>query len=540
MTMTEKMIPNLNRFLTTLTDMPISLPPDREINSLQMDSRQVKAGDIFVAIPCDDRIHHIHAAIEAGARVLVLDHTFLSQEADALSTIPPHVTVIPVQNARESLGKLAAFLYPQQPKPLYAVTGTNGKSSVVTFLRQFLGFLGHKAVSYGTVGLEHTNFEEGCPFPQDLPKLTTLDALSLHRLLHWLSTQGCEHFAFEASSHGLDQYRLHQAQVTVAGFTNLTHDHLDYHGTLETYFEAKARLFTQILGEGGTAVMNGMSPYTKSLQLLLQERPFQMITYGIGEGPKALYTLEARRLQLESNALSFELYQEDQFVRHCRLSMVGPFQVENVLCMLGMVLGGLNQGRSTPLTLKDILGDDREEDLLSHLRSARGRMELAGKTDSGAPIYVDYAHTPDALLRALQALRLHLGDTGGQLHVVFGCGGNRDALKRKEMGIIAHDFADRVIITDDNPRDEDPPFIRSQIRAHCPGALDISDRFRAIQQAIDSLEAKDILIVTGKGHETGQIVRDRVFDFDDVQVIQEILGQRSRRCVSPCHPNKTS
>jgi UDP-N-acetylmuramoyl-L-alanyl-D-glutamate--2,6-diaminopimelate ligase len=239
------------------------------------------------------------------------------------------------------------------------------------------------------------------------------------------------------------------------------------------------------------------------------------------------FDIEARSVNLEPGSIVFDLYQSGEFVRSCRLSIVGNFQVENILCMLGMVLGGLNQGRSVPLTLKDILGDKTTPDLLSELTSARGRMELAGEIqdghNKGAAIYVDYAHTPDALSRSLQALRLHLVNAGGQLHVVFGCGGNRDALKRHQMGQIAHELADRVIITDDNPRDEDPEFIRAQILAGCPDAVGIPDRYKAIQTAIESLRRGDILLVAGKGHETGQIIRGKILPFDDAAVVAELL-----------------
>lgn len=514
-----------NSPLDSVPDSLLQTLLDQPMKSVQMDSRKVLPGDVFVAITCDASVEHIRTAIQLGAGTIVLERDLLQREGAVLTEILMNTPHIPVENARETLGILAAQLYPHQPETIYAVTGTNGKSSVVTFLRQMLDLLGHGAASYGTVGLELTD-GAGCNnLGEALPKLTTLDALSLHQLLDSLSNQGIQHFAFEASSHGLDQYRLHQAKVTVAAFTNLTQDHLDYHGTMDTYFEAKSRLFTQVLVEGGTAVINAMSPYAKPLMLMMRDRNINVLTYGVVDGAGGTFDIEARAVVLQPGAIVFDLYQNGVFVRHCRLSIVGNFQVENILCMLGMVLGGLNQGRSIPLTLKDILGDDTSVDLLSQLTSARGRMELAGETQGeiSAAIYVDYAHTPDALSRSLQALRLHLEGTAGKLHVVFGCGGNRDALKRAQMGTIAHELADRVIVTDDNPRDEDPNFIRAQILAHCPGALDVADRYTAIQRAIQSLGQGDILLVAGKGHETGQLVRDKILPFDDVAVVEEIL-----------------
>lgn len=508
--------------------LPLEIPLDRPVNALQMDSRKIQAGDVFVAITCDASVEHIQTAIQSGASCVVLEQDLLQREGHVLSAILSKTSYVPVDNARKTLGILASRFYQRQPSTIYAVTGTNGKSSVVTFLRQTLGLLGHRAASYGTVGLE---MDGGSLMELDLPKLTTLDALSLHHLLDSLSEQKVDHFAFEASSHGLDQYRLHQAKVTVAAFTNLTQDHLDYHETMDAYFEAKSRLFTQVLVDGGTAVINGDSPYAKSLSLMLQDRDVTVLTYGVTDASGGGYDLEARSVSLEPGSIVFDLYQSGDFIRKYRLSIVGNFQVENILCMLGMVLGGLNQRRSIPLTLKDILGDNTSPDLLSQLISARGRMEYAGQVrdghNKGAAIYVDYAHTPDALSRALQALRLHLENTGGQLHLVFGCGGNRDALKRHQMGQIAHELADQVIITDDNPRDEDPEFIRAQILASCPGAKGIPDRYTAIRIAIESLGQGDILLVAGKGHETGQIIRGKVLPFDDGAVVGELLRNAS-------------
>lgn len=515
----------LKDLLSDFTLFPVETSLDQPYRSVQMDSRKVQSGDVFVAITCDASVDHIQTAIQSGASCIVLEQDLLQREGHLLSILLSNTPHVLVDNARKTLGILAFRLYPSQPKVIYAVTGTNGKSSVVTFLRQMLGLLGHSAASYGTVGLET---DVASVHSLDLPKLTTLDALSLHQLLDSLASQGLDHFAFEASSHGLDQYRLHQVKVTVAAFTNLTQDHLDYHETMDAYFEAKSRLFTQVLVDGGTAVINGDSPYAKSLDLMLKNRPITLLTYGVTDAAGAGYDIEARSVRLEPGSIVFDLYQSGDFVRSCRLSIVGNFQVENILCMLGMVLGGVNQGRSTPLTLKDILGDSSKPDILSQLTGARGRMEFAGESENGASIYVDYAHTPDALSRALQALRLHLVNTRGRLHVVFGCGGNRDALKRHEMGKIAYDLADHVIVTDDNPRDEDPEFIRAQILAGCPNALGVPDRHVAIRTAMNRLGQGDILLVAGKGHETGQIIRGKVLPFDDVAVVEELLELQSK------------
>lgn len=516
----------LTQFLgDMLTHIPLD-SADLAIQNVQMDSRCVQPGDVYVAITCDASFDHIQTALAAGAVAVVLERSLWQREDHRLSILLNAIPYGLVDNARESLSILAERSYPNQPSHLYAVTGTNGKSSVTTFLRQLLELLGQKVASYGTVGLEMD-----VPLKNEitLPKLTTLDALSLHRLLNVLAEEGVDHFAFEASSHGLDQCRLHKARVSVAGFTNFTQDHLDYHTSMETYFEAKARLFTQILQEGGTAVLNGKSSHSQSLRLMIQEKPLHIATYGtIDAGKEGGFDIEARNIQINHGHIVFDLYEKNEYVRKCQLNMVGGFQVENTLCALGMVQAGLNQGREIPLTLRDILGDDQERDLLSELISARGRMELAGQVRGSdgteSMIYVDYAHTPDALSRALQALRKHLEGTSGRLHVVFGCGGNRDALKRSQMGQIAQELADEVIVTDDNPRDEDPAFIRAQILAACPKARDVPDRLEAIRLAIDSLKSGDILLISGKGHETGQLIRGNTLPFDDVTIVAELTG----------------
>lgn len=478
---------------------------DNDFVGIQQDSRKVQKGDLFIAITCDQIADHIRSAVAAGAAAIVVEkQTYLTQESQL-----PRSNYLLVENARLAFGALAACLYPDQPDRIYAVTGTNGKSSVVTFLRQILGFLKQKSASFGTVGLELSkDSQEQDSFSKqlNLPKLTTPDALSLHKLLHELKQKGVTDFMFEASSHGLAQYRLHRVGVTVAAFTNLTQDHLDYHGTLGEYFEAKTRLFTEILKEGGAAVLNAASPLTRSLKLLLNQRNVNIITYGVGVAAD----LEARHVRLEPDHIAFELYCNEVFKGAFQVPMVGDFQLENVLCATAMAMAeGFPLEKITPFFEK--------------LRSAKGRMELAGVKANGARIYVDYAHTPDALERALEALRSHLKSTSGRLFLVFGCGGNRDVLKRSQMGEIADMKADCVIVTDDNPRDEDPTYIRAQILSHCPKGIDMANRNDAINNAIGALEPHDILLVAGKGHESGQIVKDQVLNFDDIEVVRQLI-----------------
>lgn len=478
---------------------------DNDFVNIQQDSRKVQTGDLFVAITCDQTADHIRTAVAAGAVAVVVEKKLYQTQENQL----PRANYLLVEDARVAFGALATCLYPDQPDRIYAVTGTNGKSSVVTFLRQIMEFLKQKSASFGTVGLELSKdfLEQESFYKQlSLPKLTTPDALSLHKLLHELKKRDVTDFMFEASSHGLAQYRLHRVGVTVAAFTNLTQDHLDYHGTLGAYFEAKTSLFTEILKDGGTAVLNAASPLTRSLKLLLDQRNVKIITYGVGVAAD----LMASHVRLEPDHIAFDLYHEETFKGAFQVRMVGDFQLENVLCATAMAM-------AEGFPLEEIAP------FFEKLRSAKGRMELAGVKANGARIYVDYAHTPDALGRALEALRSHLKTTSGRLFLVFGCGGNRDVLKRSQMGEIADMKADCVIVTDDNPRDEDPNFIRAQILSHCPKGIDVANRNDAITNAIGALGPHDILLVAGKGHERGQIVKDQVLSFDDIEVVRQLI-----------------
>lgn len=468
------------------------------VTGLCYDSRHVKEGDLFVAVTCDDVVSHVIAALKSKAAAVVIDGEVLVQNQSRL----PHALYIPVKNTRQRLSKLAQQFYPQQPRVIAAITGTNGKSSVATFVRQLWEGLGLRAASFGTLGLESSQVISK---DVSLPKLTTPDAISLHSLLQNLAQEGIDHFVFEASSHGLDQYRLHNAEVTVAGFTNLTQDHLDYHLTMEAYFEAKSKLFTEVLRPDGMAVINNDSIYAKSLMLLVQSRGTRVLTYSV-DSPS---DLRALNITLHNASIQFDLVTKNQTWSQIRVPVVSHFQVENILCAIGMVM-------AENVALTEIVA------VLPYLTSAVGRMQLAGTTQHGAAIYVDYAHTPDALIRALQALKQHLPDTG-KLHVVFGCGGNRDTGKRHVMGGIADQLADVIYVTDDNPRFEDPSFIRTQVLSGCPKGQEVADRYVAIKKAIEGLASHDILLVAGKGHETGQTILNEVIPFCDVQVVQEIL-----------------
>lgn len=494
--------------LTNLFKNEVSGPLKEIIfQGLASDSRQVTPGDLFVAVSCDEIVSHVISALEKGAAAVVIESAVLEQNHSRL----PKACYIPVQNPRQSLSELAQKFYPGQPQIIAAITGTNGKSSVATFVRQIWELLGKQAASFGTVGLETANKKiiENLP----LPRLTTPDAVSLHQLLQGLAEANINHFVFEASSHGLDQYRLHGARVTVAGFTNLTQDHLDYHETMEAYFEAKSKLFTEVLMPGGFAVINNDSAYAKSLELLARSCGTRLITYGV----ELQADLMARHIQLHNTSIEFDLQYHEKIWEKIHIPVVGSFQVENILCAVAMVM-------AEGIDLESIVA------VLPQLQSAPGRMQLAGTTPEGAAIYVDYAHTPDALTRALTSLKSHLAEPG-KLHVVFGCGGNRDTGKRNAMGTVADTFADVVYVTDDNPRMEDRSFIRAQVLSGCPKGQEVADRFIAIKTAIKGLNPADILLIAGKGHESGQIIGCDVIPFDDVQVVQEILNNKKIQLV---------
>lgn len=471
------------------------------------DSRLVKEGDLFIAIPCDLVESNMRQAIERGASAVVLEHDLF----DRLKSQYESVRFIPVVSARQTLATLAASLFPQQPENMMAVTGTNGKSSVVNFVRQIWEYCNRLSVSLGTLGIQAS-----VVLPDGLSGggLTTPDSLTLHQILDKITSSGINHCVFEASSHGLDQFRLHAVKLRAAGFTNLTQDHLDYHGTMESYFAAKSKLFTEVLSTDGVAVINADSPYFESLKRLISGRGQRLISYCV-EG-KA--DLSAHNIRLAGTKIIFDLQVQGRRWSDIPLTMVGAFQVENILCAIGLALAG---GESI----------DKIVECLSHLRSAVGRMELVGQTAEGGCIFVDYAHTPDALVRSLEALREHLPEEG-KLGIVFGCGGNRDAGKRTLMGKIAADLADAIFVTDDNPRDEDPAFIRAQVLVGCPEAQEISGRRQAVEVGISALNAGDILLIAGKGHERGQLIKGHLHPFDDGQVVRAYLEKRRNEGVA--------
>ncbi|HUO02358.1 MAG TPA: UDP-N-acetylmuramoyl-L-alanyl-D-glutamate--2,6-diaminopimelate ligase [Rhizomicrobium sp.] len=453
-----------------------------DLKGLTSDSRKVEQGFLFAAIAGTktDGARFLKDAVAKGARA-VLGRPELSDEAKALG-----VVFIGDENPRLRLARMAAEFYGAQPETVAAVTGTKGKSSIVAFLRQIWTLLGHRAASLGTVGVVAPKGE----IPLDN---TTPDPVDIHRLLAELKHDGVDHLAIEASSHGLDQYRLDGVFVKGAAFTNLTRDHLDYHRTYEDYLKAKLRLFTEVVAEDGVGVINRDAGYSDAFVDAARKRGLTLIT--VGEKGETLKLL-SRESRGEAQALTIQYAGKTYPVL---LPLAGAFQASNGLVAAGLAIG---------------LGEDAENVFaaLAQLKGAPGRMEKVAFAVSGAPIYVDYAHSPDALEKVLKALRPH---TENKLHVVFGCGGDRDKGKRPLMGQIASALADDVIITDDNPRSEDPAAIRKDVMATVPNGREIGDRAEAIRAGIAALQAGDVLVLAGKGHETGQYVKGQVLPFSD-------------------------
>jgi UDP-N-acetylmuramoyl-L-alanyl-D-glutamate--2,6-diaminopimelate ligase len=466
---------------------------DLHIGGVAVDSRAVKAGDLFFALAGHktDGARFAEAAIAAGAVAIA------GEQAPASGCSVPFVTT---PNARLALSLAAARFFPLQPATIAAVTGTSGKTSVAAFTREIWASLGHLSASIGTIGLVS-------PKRTVYGSLTTPDPIALHRQLDEIARDGVTHLAFEASSHGLDQYRLDGVRIAAGGFTNLSRDHMDYHPDVAHYLAAKLRLFRELIPSGGAAVISADHDCSAQVLDAARGRGLRILAVGsrgdgAGEGIR-LVDAEidgfAQKLALEHRGRKFAV----------RLPLVGHFQIENALVAAGLAIG---------------TGSDAEAVFacLERLEGAKGRLERVGERN-GAQIFVDYAHKPDALAKALQALRPY---AKRRLIVVFGAGGDRDAGKRPLMGAIAAENADHVIVTDDNPRSEKPEAIRAAILAAARGAKEIGDRAHAIRAAIDDLAPGDALLIAGKGHETGQIIGDRVLPFSDHEAVAAALAPR--------------
>lgn len=485
-----------------------------EVSGVTADSRDVRPGYAFVAIPgtkVDGRAF-IGAAAKAGASAIFSPKAGAGEKPAHQAVEHPRAQepttdalVLTVDKPREILAKAAAALFPQQPEQIAAVTGTNGKTSVAQFTCQMWEHLEIKAASLGTLGVSAPGFE-------DIPPLTTPDPVALHKGLQRLSQAGYSHLALEASSHGLDQRRLEGMRISAGAFTNLTRDHLDYHHTMENYRAAKLRLFSDLVKTGGLAVANADVPEMRLIREICVDRGLRLLDYGHGaEHLRLLETLPHEAGQ----EMVFEL----EGVRHrVDLPLVGSFQAHNVLCALGILLGMSSKGARA---CGDQSCQDRAVEALAGLKGVRGRMEHVGTRAGGGSVFVDYAHTPDALETALTGLKPHVS---GRMIAIFGCGGDRDPGKRPQMGAVVKRLADVAILTDDNPRTENPADIRRDARRGAPNALEIGDRRQAISTGIEMLKPGDVLLVAGKGHESGQDIGSKVLPFDDAAVSRELLG----------------
>lgn len=469
---------------------------DLDITGLTADSRAVQPGYLFAALPgakMDGRAYIGEAVKRGASAVLAPPGTDLGAErADESGNV---VRLITDSNPRRRFALMAARFFNEQPDTVAAVTGTNGKTSTAHFTQQLWTVLGLKAGYLGTLGAYAPGMHvEG--------SLTTPDPVRLHALLAEMAKNGTTHAAIEASSHGLHQFRVDGIKIAIAGFTTFTRDHLDYHGSMAAYLAAKLRLFSDVMVAGGIAVLNADTPEFNAFESACRLRGHRILSYGT----------QGEALRLESRAVAGDAQVLDLLVMgksyRVRLPLAGAFQVGNALCALGFVLAsGADPVRAVAA--------------LENLAGVPGRMQRVGLHKSGAPVYVDYAHTPDALETVLLALRPH---AARNLVVAFGCGGDRDRGKRRMMGEIAQRLSNDVYVMDDNPRTEDAAAIRAEIMQGCPNARNVGDRSEAIALAIDNLQAGDILLIAGKGHETGQIVGSTVIPFSDVDEARRALG----------------
>jgi UDP-N-acetylmuramoyl-L-alanyl-D-glutamate--2,6-diaminopimelate ligase len=471
--------------ISGLDDVAASL----DINGLSSSSSECKSGNLFFGLPGvnTDGAKYASDAVANGAIAVVVG---AKSDVSKLS-----VPVIRVDDPRDMLAHAAAKFYGKQPHLMAAVTGTAGKTSVATFLRQIWEAEKRVAASLGTTGVV-------APGRDDYGNLTTPDPISLHRLLAELADGGVTHASMEASSHGLDQKRLAGVSLTVAGFTNLGRDHMDYHSTIEEYLDAKMILFRDLLPMDKPAVIYSDDGYSEHAMKAASAAGRKVLSVG----RKGDY-ISLKKVEHHQFNQVLELEHAGEYFR-VEFPLAGDFQVANALVASGMALAC---GSNPAIVFKS----------LETLKGASGRLELVGRTTNGAPAYVDYAHKPEALENVLSSLRPF---TSGKIILVFGCGGDRDKGKRPIMGEIASRLSDVVIVTDDNPRTEDAALVRSEIIAACPDAIEIGDRSKAIHHACDLLSEGDCLVVAGKGHELGQIVGDTVLPFSDHEVLRQAMG----------------
>lgn len=460
---------------------------DVAVTGFAIDNRKVAPGTVFGAFQ-GQRVNgesFIADAVKAGAVAIVARPEAKVEGATHIAHDKP----------RQLFAQLAARYFAPFPDVTVAVTGTNGKTSTVELTRQLWRMMGQKSASIGTLGVTTS-------VDQVSTGLTTPDIVTFLANMSGLKREGITHAAFEASSHGLDQYRTEGLPVSAAGFTNLSRDHLDYHGDMDSYFDAKMRLFDEVVAADGTAVIWADDEWSDKAIQRATKRGLRVLSVGVQGHQLRLANRTPTQL---GQALEIEA---DGKLYKVNLPLIGAYQAANALTAAGLVIA---TGGDTAKVLE----------LLGRVQPVRGRLERAAISKAGAPVYVDYAHTPDGLRAAIEALRPH---TRGKLVTLFGAGGDRDTGKRPQMGKVAADLSDHVIVTDDNPRSEEPSTIRAAVLAGAPDAQEIGGRRAAIAAAIAMAGADDIVLLAGKGHEQGQIIGDRVLPFDDVTVARECAG----------------
>jgi UDP-N-acetylmuramoyl-L-alanyl-D-glutamate--2,6-diaminopimelate ligase len=470
----------------TKADLAIT---DLAITGLASDSRRVQPGDLFFAISgtLNDGRSFVPAAVAAGAVAVVCDGPLDD----------PGVPVVTVDSTRAALSVAASRFFPGQPGTVIGITGTNGKSSTVDFLRQIWTACGYQAASVGTLGAIGPSGRIDLGF-------TTPDPIALHATMQRLAAEGITHVAMESSSHALDQYRMHGVELAAAGFSNLTQDHLDYHGDMDGYRQAKLKLFTELLTPGKPAIVNADAIEAPAFEEAATSKGLDLKLVGWRGDWLKIVELWPRPT---SQRLDLRY---DGRIHPVEIPLIGEFQALNAVMAAGFALS---------------LGADRDQVFaaMTALEPVCGRMEHVGATADGAHVFVDYAHTPDGLDVLLRAARPH---APGRIVLVFGCGGNRDTTKRAKMGALGAKFADVVIVTDDNPRNEDAAAIRAEVLTGCPGAMEIADRNEAIKAAVAMLKPGDALLIAGKGHETGQLVMGTVLPFSDQEAALAALAAR--------------
>ncbi len=479
--------------LATLFDDDVQLRPewqDVPITGLTSDSREVEPGFLFAALSgtYEDGAAYVPQAMERGAAAI------LTGEDTALPDLP--IPVVRYAEPRHGIAIAAARFFDRQPETAIAITGTNGKTSVASFVEQIWRMSGRHAASIGTLGVTGAAYDGKIIH-------TTPEPVTLHRALDSIARSGTTHVALETSSHGLAQHRVDGVSFSAGAFTNISRDHLDYHASFEDYLNQKLRLFSEVLLPGAHSVVFADTQEAQSVVDTSRARGLKTMTVGArGED----FTLVDSQMKGLGQIITVR---HNSHVLDCTVPLVGGFQVSNVLVAMGLA-------HATGHELPDII------ERVGRLNGPSGRLELVGRSRSGGAVFVDFAHTPDALANALQAVRPYVT---GRLIVAFGCGGDRDRGKRPQMGSIAARDADVVIVTDDNPRTEDPAFVRAEIMAAVSQALEIGDRATAIHDGIGMLQNGDVLLIAGKGHETGQTIGTRTIPFSDQSVARDALGE---------------